>query len=88
MTILSSRQDGPEPLSGPSDVARLVSASGVVVHIVNDRSSDPAELKIIVESADGIEWRELFNTTTVMSLQDVMSVIRKLGYDVDYQQIV
>lgn len=87
MSILSSRQSA--PLTGPSEVARFVASTGVAVHIIDDRSVDPGEIRIVAESADGSQWKELYSsTTTRMTVMDLIKVIQGLGYSADHERII
>jgi hypothetical protein len=87
MTVLSSRQ--PVPPAGPSEVARFVASTGVTVHIIDDRSVDPSEIRIVAESADGVSQNELFSSTSSrMTVLDLIKVIQGLGYAADYEKII
>lgn len=82
MTILSSRAP-----ATPSELAEMISASGVKVHIVEDRSVDPVETLLMTEAVDGT-MHVLRSFTGPISLFMLTNLIGELGYLTDYDVVL
>jgi hypothetical protein len=73
----------------PPDLSELITKSGVKVLITIDRTVDPAELSIVQEAVWPYPAELLIHKAAdvPLTLYDLIKVIDRLGYPVDYEEL-
>jgi len=91
MSTLTSRPvAAPTPaVHGPIDLSALVTSSGVRVKVLEDHTIDPPQVTIVQEAV----WPYPEETLLIkpagdpISLYDLIVIMDRLGFPVDYQEL-
>lgn len=89
MTTFISRSTPPSVSSDPVDLSQLISTCGVKVRIVEDNTVDPPMLIITEEAVppypeETLLLKPLHVPLTVM---DLVRIIDRLGYPIEYEEL-
>lgn len=89
MSSLSSRPSASPATTGALSLDELISHTGVRVTITEDRSVDPAVLTVIQEAVRPYpeELILIKRLADPLTLGDLIKVIDRLGYPIDYEEL-